>query len=74
MMPSGVVSFRVDVKDLKELKKQGINVNEFAKEAFERNLQRARIEKSIEWFRKHPMPVVDPRPVEDIIREMRDSR
>lgn len=74
MMPSSVVSFRIDEKDQKTLKRLGLNANEFAKQAFQRNLRRASVEDSIEWFKKHPMPVVDPRPVEDIIRELRDSR
>ncbi len=72
MMPSGVVSFRVDEKDLKALKKKGINPNAFAKEAFEGKLRRLSLAESIEWFKAHPVRLAEP--VEKTVREMRDSR
>jgi hypothetical protein len=74
MMATEVLSFREDAEAIAYLREKGINPNQFAKEAFERTLRLAKLEESLAWFKAHPFNPVDKRPVEDIIREMRDTR
>lgn len=73
-MPSGVISFRADEKDIQALRKKGVKANEFAKQLFQRGMERARLEDSIAWYQAHPFEPKDRRPVEKILREMRDLR
>lgn len=74
MMATEVLSFRQDAKAVAYLKAKEINPNQFAKEAFELTLQHAKLKESLDWFKAHPLRRVDPRPAEEIIREMRDTR
>lgn len=71
-MPSEVVQFREDAGSLAFLRERGINPNEFAREAFEANLRKLRAEETAEELGAVQADL--PRPIEEIIREARDSR
>ncbi|MFO1535793.1 MAG: hypothetical protein ABR586_09025 [Thermoplasmatota archaeon] len=72
MMATEVLSFRLDSKDVAYLRKHGLNPNEFAKSAVETYLRRLRAQKSVGALAKAGWKL--PKPVEQVIREMRDSR
>lgn len=71
-MASEVLSFRLDSRDVAYLRQQGLNPNEFAKGAVETYLRRMRAEASAKSLAKAGWKF--PKPVEQVIREMRDSR
>jgi HD-like signal output (HDOD) protein len=72
MMASEVLSFRLDTKDAAYLRQHGLNPNEFAKTAVETYLRRLRAEASVKSLAKAAWKF--PKPVEDVVRQMRDSR
>lgn len=71
-MASEVVQFRKDAESLAFLRERGVNPNEFAREAFEANLRRMRAEETAEELGAVQADL--PQPIEEIIREARDSR
>lgn len=71
-MATGVVQFREPTETLAYLKDKGINPNQFAREAFEAMVRKMRIEESMDELSKVQAKL--PRPIEEIIREDRDSR
>lgn len=71
-MSTGVVQFREPKETLAYLEGKGINPNQFAREAFEAMVRKMRIEESMDELSKVQAKL--PRPIEEIIREDRDSR
>jgi len=71
-MATAVVQFREDVELIESLKAQGVNPNELARDAFRAAVRRRSAERTMEELDK--VQARFSRPIEDIIREMRDSR
>jgi hypothetical protein len=72
MMATEVLSFRLDTRDVAYLRKHGLNPNEFAKGAAEAFLRRLRAQSGVDALAKAGWTL--PKPVEQVLREMRDSR
>jgi hypothetical protein len=71
-MPTKVVQFREDEESLAFLRERDINPNEFAREAFRSTLRRLQAEEVTDRLANVQADL--PRPVEDLVREDRDSR
>lgn len=73
-MPGTVVQFRIESDAIAYLRKLGLNPNQLAKEALAGRIRELKVRAMLDHFRKHPMRLADARPVEEILREMRDER
>lgn len=70
-MASSLVQFRKDASTLEFLRGRGINPNEFGREAFDSAVRRLRTEEAMGRLAK--LKVRLPKPIEEVIREDRDS-
>ena len=70
-MKTGIVQFREDETVLRRLRREKINPNQFARQAFDAALRRKEIEANMRALRAMPIRLGEPAP--DAIRRDRDS-